>query len=224
MATASTEVGDAVLLWALGSGGPVARPVHSSPGLVGDVSLSPDGRTLAVAHLPNSGVEVIDVTTLRHRTWLPQSETVGPVRFTLDRRFLVGGSYKGWARLWSTKTWQPATHVLAGHAGPVLGLSTSPDGRLATGSTDGTVRLYELRSQQMLGAPLPGVPNRGVVPEFTRDGAYLFAITDAGRAYRWDVRPSSWARRACAVAGRTLTRAEWKAALPERHYAPACTR
>ena len=51
----------------------------------------------------------------------------------------------------------------------------------------------------------------------------MFAITDAGRGYRWDMRPSSWARYACAVAGRTLTRTEWKAALPGRHYAPACT-
>ena len=43
-----------------------------------------------------------------------------------------------------------------------------------------------------------------------------------GRAYRWDVRPSSWARHACAVAGRTLTRSEWQDVLPGRDYAPAC--
>ena len=73
-----------------------------------------------------------------------------------------------------------------------------------------------------LGAPLPGLPNRQVAPQFTPDGAYLFAITDAGRAYRWDMRPSAWARHACAVAGRTLTRAEWHDALPGRDYAPAC--
>jgi hypothetical protein len=66
------------------------------------------------------------------------------------------------------------------------------------------------------------VPNRVVEPRFTPDGAHLFAITDAGRAYRWDVRPSSWARHACAVAGRRLTRTEWNDALPGRDYAPAC--
>jgi hypothetical protein len=62
-----------------------------------------------------------------------------------------------------------------------------------------------------------------VAPLFTPDGAFLFAISDAGRAYRWDVRPSAWARRACAVAGRTLTRAEWSDVLPDREYAPACS-
>ena len=66
------------------------------------------------------------------------------------------------------------------------------------------------------------MPNRVVEPEFTPDGAYLFAITDAGRAYRWDIRPSSWARHACAVAGRKLTRGEWADALPDRDYDPAC--
>jgi WD40 repeat protein/DNA-binding SARP family transcriptional activator len=224
MATASAQQDNTVLLWALRSGRPFGRPRLYSPSYPPwVVSLSPDGRTLAVASA--LGVEIIDVATLRRRTWLSGTETVGPVRFTPDGRFLVGGSYKGWARMWSTKTWQPVTRVLAGHAGEVLWHSTSPDGRtLATGSTDGTVRLIDLRAQQPLGAPLPGLPNRPVFPQFTPDGAYLFAITNAGQGYRWDVRPSSWARHACVVAGRTLTRTEWKAALPGRHYAPACTR
>jgi hypothetical protein len=57
---------------------------------------------------------------------------------------------------------------------------------------------------------------------FTADGAYLLANTDAGRAFRWDFRPASWARHACAVAGRRLTRTEWNDELPGRAYAPAC--
>ena len=83
----------------------------------------------------------------------------------------------------------------------------SPDGRtVATGSADGTIRLYDVATQDQVGAPLPALPNRPVAPLFTPDGNYLFAITSTGQAYRWDVRPSAWAQRACAIAGRTLTR------------------
>ena len=135
----------------------------------------------------------------------------------------MGGSWKGWARLWSTETWKPASRKLTGHAGRVEWHSTSPDSHtLATGGPDGTIRLWDLPTQQPLGAPLPGVPNQYLMPQFSPDGAHLFAISDAGRAYRWDVRPSSWARHACAVAGRKLTRSEWTEALPERNYDPAC--
>jgi WD40 repeat protein len=93
---------------------------------------------------------------------------------------------------------------------------------LATGSTDGTTRLFDLATQRPVGPPLPGPRNRQIAPVFTPDGAYLFAITDAGRAYRWDIRPSSWARHACKIAGRRLTRTEWNDVLPERDYAPVC--
>ena len=221
MATSSPE---AVILWALRSGEPVARPVRSSVVPLGDASLSPDGRTLAIMG-PEQDVEIVDVATLRHRAWLSESGSVVPMRFTPDGRYVVGGSYRGWARLWSPKTGRPVSQVLAGHAGPVSGVAVSPDGdTLAVGGVDGAVRLYDLHTRQPLGAQLPGVPNSAVVPEFTPDGAYLFAISDAGRAYRWDARPSSWARDACVVAGRTLTRAEWQATLPGRPYAPACAR
>jgi WD40 repeat protein len=218
---ATVGAGDAVLLWTLRSGRPVGRPRRYSPSLgAWDLSLSPDGRTLAVAAV---GVEIVDVASLRRRAILPATETVRLARFTPDGRFLVAGSYKGWARLWSTDTWRPATRKLAGHTGAVAGESVSPDGRmLATGSTDGTTRLFDLATQRPVGAPLPGPPKRQIAPAFTPDGAYLFAITDAGRAYRWDIRPSSWARQACKIAGRRLTRTEWNDVLPERDYAPAC--
>ena len=162
---------------------------------------------------------------MRIRSFLIESATTEvPPRFTPDGRLLAAGSREGWVRLWSTATWKPVSPKLAAHNGPVRSLSISPDGRtLASGGTDGTVRLFDLATRQPLGAPLPGVPNRPTTPVFA-DDTTLFAITDAGRGYRWDLRPASWAARACAVAGRPLTRAEWGDVLPGRDYTPACTR
>ena len=189
-----------VILWDLRSGKPVARPVRSSSyDPLGESSLSPDGRTLAIAE-PDQGVEILDVATLRRRAWLSHSKSVDVIRFTPDGHYVVGGGSSGWARLWSTKTGRPVSQVLAGHVGPVTGLAVDPDGdTLAVGGADGTIRLYDLPTQQPLGAPLPGVPNSPVVPEFTPDGAYLFAITTPGAPtagtcalHRGRATPASW--------------------------------
>jgi hypothetical protein len=57
---------------------------------------------------------------------------------------------------------------------------------------------------------------------FSPDSGRVFVVYANGVGYRWDVRPADWERRACAVAGRQLTRAEWRELLPDRPYTPAC--
>jgi len=152
----------------------------------------------------------------------PEMETgASSARFTPDGRVLAVGTVAGDTRLFSTRTWKPVSRKLGGHSDEVLEVAVSPDGRtLASGSWDGTVRLFDIATQQPLGAPLRAVANRPVEPEFTPDGAYLYTVTNVGKAYRWEARPSAWARRACAVAGRSLTRTEWSDALPGRTHDP----
>jgi WD40 repeat protein len=222
MATASD--GGVVQAWSLPSGRRIGARVDLYPDsydLTG-VSLSPDGRTMAVT--TTGAVEIVDVATHRRRTVLTGAETVSePAHFTPDGRFVVAGSREGWARLWSPATGRPVSRTLAGHAGALAQTAVSNNGRtLATGSTDGNVQLWDLRTERPVGPPLPGAPDHAVSPGFTPDGATLFTVTTAQRAFRWDVRPSTWARLACRVAGRRLTRAEWDDVLPDRPYAPAC--
>jgi WD40 repeat protein len=154
---------------------------------------------------------------------LGSGSTVTTPRFFAGGRVLAAGSRDGWLRLWSPATSRPVSPRLAAHRGPVASLAVSPDGRtLASGGTDGTVRLFDLATHQPLSARLAVAPGTPVTVLFSPDGAYLFAFTSSGRGYRVDFRPSAWARRACSVAGRRLTRAEWTQLLPGRPYQPAC--
>ena len=167
---------------------------------------------------------LVDADTLRRRAVLADSETARFfAQFSPDGRYILAGGIGGWVRVWSAETGRPVASVFAGNTEAVLWAAMSPDGRmLATGSYDGTLGLFDFASRRPLGVRLPGLPNRPVAPLFTPDGTHLLAVSYGGPGYRWDVRPSSWARQACAVAGRTLTRAEWAELLPGRQYAPAC--
>jgi WD40 repeat protein len=209
--------------WSLPSGRPTGRPFKIPEGAV-SMALGPDARTLSI-NRRGAAVEMFELATGKRLRSLP-TEAVDRdwVMFTADGRFLVTRTRQGQLRLWSTDSWKAIAPTFGAGTGDVTAIAVSPDGRtIATGSADGGTRLWDRSTGRLLGSPLPGVPNGPVVVAFTPDSAYVVVVTGAGRAFRWDVRPSSWARRACQIAGRTLTRAEWTAALPGRDYAPACT-
>jgi WD domain, G-beta repeat len=122
-----------------------------------------------------------------------------------------------------TATWTPVGRPLGRHAGPVLNADISRDGTmLVTASFDATARLWDLTTYQALGAPLPGQADHPAAAQFTPDGTHLIAAYDTGRAYRWDVRSATWNLKACTLAGRRLSRAEWADLLPRHEYEPAC--
>jgi DNA-binding SARP family transcriptional activator/WD40 repeat protein len=178
----------------------------------------PDGPTAQ----GKDGVEILSLPSLKRVARIPMRSARWS-SFSEDGRLLVVGNHEGRAQLYDGHTFRPVGRPLLGHAGFLVTADFSPDGRtLATSSSDGTVRLWDTSSSRPIGTPLPGIPNVQVGVAFIRGGTHIATVYDSGQGYAWDVTPSSWAHFACAVAGRTLTRAEWQEALPGRDYSPAC--
>ena len=222
MATAAC--GDDMLLWALPSGRPVGAPRPLPLQAFGDVRAASAPTGGLWPSRVRVGIEIVDAATVQRRAALPDPAAGASARFTPDGRFLCRREPRGWARLWSTATWQPAAARARRPHRRGLRLAVSPDGRtLATGSMDGTVRLFDLRTQRAARrAAARPCPTASVAPEFTPDGAYLFASPTPGAPTAGtSARPRGRATRARSPAARSRA-PSGATSLPEREYEPAC--
>jgi WD40 repeat protein len=191
---------------------------------IDDVGLSPDGKTLAVTTGAEHGRGSVDIYSVPRldRTARLRAPWGRWGRFSPDGRLLVVADHEGQFRVFDTTTWKPRARPVLAHPGEILSATIRADSRtLATTSFGDSTRLWDLASGRPSGDGLPGPPGRRSGAIFAPDG-HLMTVYDDGRALLWDLRPSSWAKQACSVAGRTLTRDEWDNALPGRDYDPAC--
>ena len=174
--------------------------------------------------LPTGTIDVFDVRSRRRLARLRVDESNPTFSgFSRDGRYLLAGSKDGRIRVFTARDLRPLGPAFAAHDGSVSSVDASPDGRtLVSAGSDGQIRLWDIASRRPIGTPLPGPENINAVAFFAPDGAHVFAVFRDGSGYRWDVRERAWERKACSIAGRRLTRAEWHEALPGRTYAPAC--
>jgi len=98
----------------------------------------------------------------------------------------------------------------------------NPSGtEVITTSSDGKLRLWDLASGKLVGAPLPGTDSGGW-GTFFPDGKQVIAVFGSGTGVVWDVDPAAWKAHACRIAHRNLTRTEWQDFLPQRGYRAVC--
>jgi DNA-binding SARP family transcriptional activator/WD40 repeat protein len=217
---------DAVRIWELDERSLARRPLRLPQ--VSGLAFSPDGSRLAIAFgfrgagSPDpDGIKVLDVRNDETLATL-RADEVGSVDFSPDGSLLAGGELDGDVLLWATDGWGRVGAPLAS-GGEAPSVAFSPDGRtLATSDGRGAVALWDVESQQAVGPPLPGLPDVRTTARFTPDGDRLFAVSETGRAIRWEVDPDLWLQRACALAGGGLTPEQWERVVPEQDYVSAC--
>ena len=206
---------------------PLASDPDAFTGAVWRAVPSPDGSTLAVVtYEVGSGQELMDLDAetgdvvwdgVEADLW----NTV--VAWSPDGRFIAtGGWQSGKLNMWDAATGKRVAEPAQASAGWVLSLDFAWDGSLVvTGSTDGTVRLFETETLKQVGSNILADDNLWVTAD-VMPGDEMLILSNSGHAWRWDLNPVRWARQACVVANRRLTRSEWRAFLPDREYAPSC--
>jgi WD40 repeat protein len=101
-------------------------------------------------------------------------------------------------------------------------VAVSPDGSvIAAESRDGALRLWDRVTGRAIGPPLEAHRTQTLGITWLPGRRLVTAALD-GSLVTWDLTPADWARRACELAGRDLTRTECQRYLPDQPYRSSC--
>ena len=189
---------------------------------------SPDGRFLVVlGGYPTTSATVFDIAT-GHKVLGFAGATLPQVSFTPDSTILAAAigqfNVTGKVVLWDTATW---------HRRATLTLPYSPAGvafinggtRFATPSilpAVGSIDLWDTATLQPVGEPLTAPTTESIFAFADARGTKIAIGSYSGITTVLDVDPRSWQRTACRLAGRNLTRTEWKQYAPGQAYRKTC--
>ncbi len=184
--------GKRIIIWDVASGAKKRTCEEPSRG-IGSIAISPDGKRIAAVANPFSEnpfttrdrpVLIWDVETGRQtlECHVPRGNELSmavsgtPLTFSPDsQRLAAGNDEVGTLTMWDAQTGE-VLHTMKGHTTTVVSAAFSPDGkRLATGSFDQTVRLWDVETgQEVLSIK---VPARVLSIAFSHDGKHLAAAT-----------------------------------------------
>lgn len=242
---AGVTCGMKVWLWDLTKTEPIERILFGIDGPPHAVSMSPDGRYLAIStHWRQKLIwditdgEMVGEFLVQDEIW-DQSD-VRHLTFSHDGRVLAAGNTAGTIRLWDTSSAQPIGGPLEGSPGAIVDLAFSPDGRLlAAGGCGqeiasnleymncrpGWVSLWDLEGDPPTVVLLPSIHDELVWDvAFSPDGQSLASAGGDGNIILWEVKAirETLIAAACLQAGRNMTPAEWQRYFGDEAYRPTC--
>jgi WD40 repeat protein len=201
------------------------------------VAFSPDGEVLAVT-ADNNLVHLYEAGT-HEPIGKPLENVDSPMlatTFAPDSKRLATGTGSGRVLQWDVHKRTVLEPALEGDVGFVGGAAYSPDGTLLATSRTGfsTTQLWRADTgARFAGTFVPGtlpftertfelghfLANR---PAFSPSGDRLVTTGLDRATVSWTLDPDQWRAAACAIAGRDLTKGEWRQYLPDRDPHPLC--
>jgi WD40 repeat protein len=184
------------------------------------VAVAPDGSRIAIG-LADGRVLVASADGTTTSTLHPHGTPNVSLAFLPDGTLLTG-SFDGALERWDVHSGRRLDTAPTTPIGPVASIAVAPGGSsiLTSSLTSGTLREWSPQLQPL--AELPGDPFVLTAVGVTPNGRTALAIENGGHGIAWPLRHAAWTARACRVAGRELTAAEWTQFLPGHRPRPVC--
>jgi DNA-binding SARP family transcriptional activator/WD40 repeat protein len=216
-----------MVTWNVAAGAPVGgtASLGAGNGLTGsdEVAFSRDGKLLA-ASLLVGGIDVFDPSTGQLvRTLADPGDESTAIAFGAGD-LLAAGTIGGDVELWNAGTGKRVAPPLLADTEEITDVAFDQSGRTfaTTGDEDGTIKLWFTAGLQQEGPRLAADPNSTSAAAFEPGGGDLLVVDDRGGGFTWPTSLAVWQQRACSLAGRNLTRAEWAQFVGGPPYAAVC--